>query len=96
MKKYIPLFFVLMFIVGTDTFLVSPLLPTLSAMYHIPTAQSGWITSAYAIGYVIAALLAGPISDNRDKKKVLVGGFLGFALATFLCGFAFTFPLMLL
>ncbi|KAE8128878.1 MFS transporter [Bifidobacterium tibiigranuli] len=85
-----------MFIVGTDTFLVSPLLPTLSAMYHIPTAQSGWITSAYAIGYVIAALLAGPISDNRDKKKVLVGGFLGFALATFLCGFAFTFPLMLL
>jgi predicted MFS family arabinose efflux permease len=95
-KKYIPLFFVLMFIVGTDTFLVSPLLPTLSALYHIPTAQSGWITSAYAIGYVIAALLAGPISDNRDKKKVLVGGFLGFALATFLCGFAFTFPLMLL
>lgn len=96
MKKYIPLFFLLIFIVGTDTFLVSPLLPTLSNMYHISTAQSGWITSAYAIGYFIFALLAGPITDNRDKKKVLVLGFLGFAISTFLCAFAFTFELMLL
>lgn len=74
MRRSIPLFFTLMFLVGTDTFLVSPLLPTLSALYRIPTAQSGWITSVYAIGYFALALIAGPLSDHGDKKRVLVSG----------------------
>lgn len=95
-RRSIPLFFTLMFLVGTDTFLVSPLLPTLSALYRIQTAQSGWITSAYAIGYFALALIAGPLSDHGDKKRVLVLGFLGFAVSTSLCALAVTFPLMLL
>ncbi|MCY7185535.1 MFS transporter, partial [Streptococcus gallolyticus] len=57
MKKYASLFFLTMFIIGTDTFLISPLLTTLSNLYHIETSISGWMVSAYAIGYALFALI---------------------------------------
>lgn len=96
MKKYASLFFLTMFIIGTDTFLISPLLTTLSNLYHIETSISGWMVSAYAIGYALFALISGPISDGRDRKKVMVYGLFAFTISTFLCGFATSFPLMLL
>ena len=52
--------------------LISPLLTTLSSLYHIDTSISGWMVSAYAIGYALFALVSGPISDGRDRKKVMV------------------------
>ncbi len=85
-----------MFVIGTDTFLISPLLPTLREMYGISTSTSGWLVSAYALGYFLFALISGPISDGLDKKKVLIWGFLAFGISTLLCGFATNFYLMLL
>ncbi|MFD3449865.1 MFS transporter [Microbacteriaceae bacterium 4G12] len=96
MKKYMILFFLIIFVIGTDTFLISPLLPTLREMYGISTSISGWMVSAYALGYFLFALISGPISDRLDKKKVLVWGFLAFGISTLLCGFATNFYLMLL
>ncbi|UQS84176.1 MFS transporter [Bombilactobacillus thymidiniphilus] len=96
MKKYSIMFFLTMFLIGTDTFLISPLLPTLSKLYNIPTSISGWMVSAYAIGYAVFALISGPISDGRDRKKVMLWGLLFFAISTFLCAFAKSFTLMLL
>lgn len=96
LKKYSLIFFLTMFLIGTDTFLISPLLPTLSQLYGISTAVSGWMVSAYAIGYAVFALFAGPISDGQDRKKVMIWGLLAFSLSTLLCGFAFNFQLMLL
>lgn len=96
MKKYSLLFFLTMFIIGTDTFLISPLLPTLANLYNINSSVSGWMVSAYAIGYAVFALISGPISDGRDRKKVMTYGLIAFTISTFLCGFATSFPLMLL
>ncbi len=62
------LFFLVMFVIGTDTFLVSPLLPTLTQYYGISTSLSGFIVSAYAVGYMISALLIGPISDRTTAN----------------------------
>lgn len=90
------LFFLVMFVIGTDTFLVSPLLPTLTHYYGITTNLSGFIVSAYAIGYMLSALLIGPISDRHDRKKILVGGLVVFTVATASCGLANTFAWMLI
>lgn len=89
------LFFLVMFVIGTDTFLVSPLLPTLTRYYSISTSLSGLIVSAYAVGYMLSALLIGPVSDRHDRKRILVIGLVGFTVATAGCGLANTFPLML-
>ncbi|MCJ1994621.1 MFS transporter [Lactococcus piscium] len=96
MRKYGLIFFLVMFLIGTDTFLIAPLLPTLSTLYHINSSLSGWMVSAYAIGYALFALISGPISDGRDRKKIMIWGFVSFTVSTFLCSFASSFGLMIL
>lgn len=90
------LFFLVMFVIGTDTFLVSPLLPTLTQYYGISTSISGFMVSSYAFGYMLSALIVGPISDKYDRKKILIIGLTVFTLATAACGLANNFPIMLL
>lgn len=96
MKRVLAVFFTIMFMIGTDTFLISPLLPTLQQVYHISTELSGWMVSSYALGYAAFALIAGPISDSLNRKKVMVIGMSFFALSTFLCGIAPSFLWMLI
>ncbi|WP_084064946.1 MFS transporter [Paenibacillus stellifer] len=96
MKKILSLYFLIMFIIGTDTFLTSPLLPTLRHEFNISVEASGWLVGAYALGFALFALIAGPISDSLNRKKVMLFGILGFAVSTFLCGFASGFWTMFL
>ena len=63
-----------MFLVATDTFLVAPLLPALTARFGSSPAVAGWMVSAYAVGYCITAVFAGPVSDRFDRKRMLVTG----------------------
>ncbi|MGN4928004.1 MFS transporter [Bacillus cereus group sp. MYBK14-1] len=95
MNRVLAVFFMIMFMIGTDTFLISPLLPTLQQVYHVSTELSGWMVSSYALGYAGFALIAGPISDRLNRKKVMVLGMSFFAISTFLCGIAPSFLWML-
>lgn len=95
MKKYSLLFFAIMFLIGTDSFLISPLLPTLVNDFHITTASSGWLVSVYAIGFALFTLVAGPLSDRLDRKKVIISGLIAFAITTLLCSIASNFWEML-
>ncbi|MFE1860474.1 MFS transporter [Streptomyces anandii] len=88
--------FATMFVIGTDTFLVAPLLPTLTRTFDVSSDVSGWMVSAYALGYAVFALIAGPLSDGRDRRRVLLTGLVGFVAMTTLCGFAQGFRTMLL
>lgn len=88
MPKWLLLLFFTMFIIGTDSFLIAPLLPTLRAEFDVATDISGWMVGAYALGYAVFAVIAGPLSDGWDRKKVLVYGMIGFAVTTALCGLA--------
>lgn len=69
MKRVLAVFFTIMFMIGTDTFLISPLLPILQQVYHVSTELSGWMVSSYALGYAGFALIVGPISDGLNRKK---------------------------
>ncbi|ASB87510.1 MFS transporter [Bacillus sonorensis] len=95
MKKVLPLFFGIMFMIGTDTFLISPLLPTLRELYGVPLEISGWLVSAYALGYALFALIAGPVSDGLNRKTVMTWGMAAFGTSTFLSGFAPDFWIMI-
>ncbi|WJH36154.1 MFS transporter [Paenibacillus sp. CC-CFT747] len=88
MRRYTALFFLIMFMIGTDTFLISPMLPTLQAEFRVSTEAAGWMLGAYTLGSAVFALIAGPLSDGWNRRIVLLGGLLGFSLSTFLCGSA--------
>lgn len=83
--------FATMFIVGTDTFLVAPLLPELREQFRVNTQASGWLVSAYALGYALCAMIAGPISDRIDRRRMLLIGMTAFAVLTAACGLAWGF-----
>jgi predicted MFS family arabinose efflux permease len=96
MCKYTALFFLIMFMIGTDTFLISPLLPTLQTQFGVSTGIAGWMLGAYTLGSAIFALIAGPLSDGWNRRTVLLSGLLGFSVSTILCGFADSFWTMCL
>ncbi|MCQ6557482.1 MFS transporter [Paenibacillus mendelii] len=96
MRKYTALFFLIMFMIGTDTFLISPLLPTLQTEFGVSTGIAGWMLGAYTLGSAIFALIAGPLSDGWNRRTVLLCGLLGFSVSTILCGFADSFWTMCL
>lgn len=83
--------FLTLFVIGTDTFLTAPLLPLLQREFSVSVSQSGWLVSAYALGYALFALLAGPISDRLDRRTVLLAGLIGFTVFTAACGCTWDF-----
>lgn len=83
--------FATLFVIGTDTFLTAPLLPLLQREFGVSVSQSGWLVSAYALGYALFALIAGPISDRLDRRKVLLVGLIGFTVFTAACGSTWDF-----
>ncbi|MET3293068.1 UNVERIFIED_CONTAM: putative MFS family arabinose efflux permease [Brevibacillus sp. OAP136] len=96
MRMYTTLFFLIMFMIGTDTFLISPMLPTLQVQFGVPTDIAGWMLGAYTLGSAVFALIAGPLSDGWNRRTVLLSGLLGFSVSTILCGFATSFWTMCL
>ena len=84
-RKLSLLGFVVMFLIGSDTFVVAPLLPSLAKAFDVSTTQSGWLVSVYAIGYALTGLLSGPISDRGNRRIILTLGMVVFALATAAC-----------
>lgn len=96
MRSYTTLFFLIMFMIGTDTFLISPLLPTLQTEFGVSTAHAGWMIGAYTLGSAVFALIAGPLSDGWNRRVVLLGGLIAFSITTALCGFANSFWTMCL
>lgn len=96
MNRIVSVFFLMMFIIGTDIFIASPLLPTLRDAFGVSVESSGWMVSAFSLGYALFALVAGPLSDGWNRKKAMIAGMAGFGLFTLLCGYATDYWTMLL
>lgn len=87
--------FVVIFCIGADTFLVSPLIPVLTKEFGITTSQGGLLTLSYALAYALFAFILGPISDRVGRRRMLLGGMVSFTLCTLGCGIAKSFYMLL-
>jgi predicted MFS family arabinose efflux permease len=84
--RTIVLLFLTMFVSGTETLIVNPVLPQLASALSIEVDRAARVVTVYALSAGFFAFLFGPISDRADRKHVLVLGLLVLGLGTVLCG----------
>lgn len=73
-----------LFIIGTDLFVISPLLPFIAQEYEITPAVAGWLVTVFSLMYAISAPLFGWLSDRKGRRLLIVCGLFSFGVANFL------------
>ncbi|WP_426567561.1 MFS transporter [Streptomyces canus] len=94
--RLVALAWVTQFLVGTDLFVVAPLLPAVAASLDVSTASTGLLVTAFSLAYVVASPFAGWLSDRRDRATVLVWALVLFSVANAATALAPNFGLLLL
>jgi len=84
-----------LFIIGTDLFVVSPLLPSIAHRFSITPSTAGLMVAAFSIMYAIGAPLFGALSDRMGKRMMIFIGLLGFTVGNALTGLVLSFPLLI-
>jgi YNFM family putative membrane transporter len=73
-------------------YVTQPLLPLLSAEFHVAPATAGLTVSAVVLAIAAGSFVAGPLSDAVGRKRVMVGALVLLLLPTLGCAVARTFP----
>jgi predicted MFS family arabinose efflux permease len=84
-----------MFLVGTELFVFSPLLPTVAVNYDVSPNVAGLCVTTFSLSYMISAPLFGHVSDRVGKRRVLICCLLAFGAANLLTASAANFPSLL-
>ncbi|MBD1382814.1 MFS transporter [Metabacillus arenae] len=80
-----------LFLIGTDLFVVSPLLPFISEEFGITSADAGWMVTVFAVTYAVSAPFFGWLSDKKEKGILITCGLILFAFSNALTGLASSF-----
>jgi predicted MFS family arabinose efflux permease len=75
---------VTMFVVGSDLFVVSPLLPLIASDYAVSAASAALSITAFTAAYMLSAPLIGRLADRIGCGRVLTYCLCGFAAANVL------------
>lgn len=78
-------FFIIVFVIGADSFIISPLLPAIEKSFHISLTASAFSVTIYALCYAIGSPFFSPLGDSFDKKKLLSIGIGIFLLGSIFC-----------
>ncbi|MET9451563.1 MFS transporter [Streptomyces cinerochromogenes] len=73
--------FLLLFLFGTETFLVSPLLPTIADDLGISEQSAAYSVTAYVLVYAVCAPFLGLLSDRMGRRRTLLLGSVLFLLS---------------
>lgn len=79
------------FCIGTETFMIAPLLPAISAELGVTVAAAGQLVTVFAITYAFAAPILATLLGHRDRKALLVGALVAFAAANVVAAAAANF-----
>ena len=71
-----------------DFFIVNVALPAIRTDLRAPSDVAQLVVSVYATAYAVTLILGGRLGDLYGRKRAFVGGMLGFAVASALCGWA--------
>jgi len=75
-------------IVQLDVTIVNVALPHIAAELDARVAQLQWVVDAYTLGFAVFLLSAGVLGDMSGSRRVFLGGFAVFTLASLACALA--------
>lgn len=75
-------------LVGIDRFMILPMFPVMAQALHLDYQDLGNITGILAVGWGIAALFMGNLSDRFGHRKVIIPAIVVFSLLAGFSGFA--------
>ena len=84
-----------MFALGTDLFVMAGVLPRIAADLGVDLARAGWLVSAFAIVYGLAAPLLAAATSGLPRRSAALGALAVFALANLLSALSTSFTLLL-
>src|SRR5690349_15545677 len=84
-----------LFLVGTDLFVMSPLLPPITRELGVPAADGGWAVTTFAAAYLVGGPTFGSLADRTSRHRVLAIGLAVFALANLATALVESFALLL-
>lgn len=86
--------FLIVFMIGADSFIISPLLPAIERSFHISVAQAALAVTSYAVCYAVCyavgAPVIGPLGDHYSKRTLLLLGIIVFSVGSLSCALAST------
>lgn len=84
-----------LFLIGTDLFVVSPLLPRIAGDLHVSVGSAGLMVTTFSLAYVVGGPRLGTLADRVGRRRVLAGSLAVFACANLATGFAPGFVVLL-
>jgi predicted MFS family arabinose efflux permease len=82
------LLYVVFFLTGAETYLVSPLLPEIAPSLEATIASAAMIVPAYALVYALASPPLGIFSDRWPRKRSAIAGSIVFLVGNIGCAIA--------
>jgi predicted MFS family arabinose efflux permease len=83
------------FAVGTSAYVVSGVLPAVSAELDVSVTAAGQLTTAFALSYAVSAPLLATVTARWERRRLLLAALLVAALGNALSAVATTYPLLL-
>src|SRR4051812_32954356 len=84
-----------LFLIGTDLFVMSPLLPSITREFGVPATDGGWAVTTFAAAYLVGGPSFGSLADRTSRLRVLGIGLAAFALANLATALAQSFAVLL-
>src|SRR5690242_6367452 len=85
-----------MFVIGTDLFVMSPLLPMVAASHQVSASTAGFSVTVFSLVYMLSAPLFGHFSDRLGRAVILTCGIAAFAAANLVTALAPSFSWLLI
>jgi len=80
--------FLVVFVTGADSFIISPLLPAIRADFQVSVNAGALSITIYALCYACGSPLFGPLGDRYNRKTLLEIGISIFLIGSFTCALA--------
>jgi predicted MFS family arabinose efflux permease len=66
------------FAIGTEGFMIAPLLPDLSRDLSVSIASAGQLVTVFALTYALSSPLLTAITGDIDRRRLLIASMLAF------------------